>query len=514
MGSEGTFRAGQAEAISTMIENFESGVREQTLDAPTAAGKTLDLVALGNILVKEFGVKKVLFTSPQVALIETGNLFGIPKLVGKSNYKCLGLEGCTADDCIFGGKKSPVWAVCDECPYRGAKSVFNNADFGATTFARYIVDPNIKRETAFLVVDESTNLPNALIEESALEVPENVFQNTKTKGVYEALTAYWIALKELAAAKEARLEVLREQLETNNHPNKRDIDEMKKAQREFNAVNRDADAAHKAMMYVRREVPYVLTTSDELRYSKGIRGKVKTKVHKFCLLDATEQYASLISGLKGIVLASGTPTTKLLTTDPVHKYVKIQHPIEASRRTVTYTPIGKMSMDERYRTAKPMAQKIIELQNVYHRNMIVHAGNYEIANLLLDHMTSVDKVILQDRDHRKEDLLYWMEQDDTIFLSVHYEEGIDLKGEKFPVNVVAKVPFPNLGDQWVKARNDLDNWMWYNMTAAIAVMQACGRTTRTPDDYSETYILDASWGGFYSRNRVLFPDWFVAAYRT
>jgi len=56
----GQFRSGQAEAITSMVNNFERGITEQTLKAPTAAGKTLDLVAFGNILKEEFGITKVL----------------------------------------------------------------------------------------------------------------------------------------------------------------------------------------------------------------------------------------------------------------------------------------------------------------------------------------------------------------------------------------------------------------------------------------------------------------------
>jgi Rad3-related DNA helicase len=191
--------------------------------------------------------------------------------------------------------------------------------------------------------------------------------------------------------------------------------------------------------------------------------------------------------------------------------VKVQHPIEVARRSVTYRPVGKMTMDERFNTAKPMARVIAELHNTYNRNTLVHCGNYQIAGLLLENLSSIDHIILQDRNHRKEDLMSWMEQDDTVFLSVNYEEGIDLKGEKFPMNVICKIPFPYLGDPWIKARNDLDGWQWYNLETAVAIMQACGRTTRSLDDYSETVILDSSFGGFYNKNRTLFADWFKSA---
>jgi Rad3-related DNA helicase len=74
-------------------------------------------------------------------------------------------------------------------------------------------------------------------------------------------------------------------------------------------------------------------------------------------------------------------------------------------------------------------------------------------------------------------------------------------------------PFENIGDEFIKARNERDNYKRYNMHAAVAVMQAAGRCTRSVSDFSTTYILDSSWIGFFKRCRKLFQPWFVASLR-
>jgi Rad3-related DNA helicase len=107
--------------------------------------------------------------------------------------------------------------------------------------------------------------------------------------------------------------------------------------------------------------------------------------------------------------------------------------------------------------------------------------------------------------------LSWQKKDDSIFLSVRYEEGISLDGPEYPMNIIAKVPFPHLGDAWIKARNKLDNQQWYNTTTAMLLQQSCGRTTRGPDDFSETWILDQSFSSLYFRNKKLFLPWFIFA---
>lgn len=52
------------------------------------------------------------------------------------------------------------------------------------------------------------------------------------------------------------------------------------------------------------------------------------------------------------------------------------------------------------------------------------------------------------------------------------------------------------------------------MNTAVATMQAAGRTTRSINDYSQTFILDASWQGFFNRNKKLLQPWFIASLRT
>ena len=142
----------------------------------------------------------------------------------------------------------------------------------------------------------------------------------------------------------------------------------------------------------------------------------------------------------------------------------------------------------------------------------MHCGNYQIARLLCEHLTELRKnVFLQEPGYRTETLTKWMKSDDSIFLSVSFEQGLNLEGPEYPINIVAKVPFPNLGDDWIQARNKYDNYMWYSKTVAIQIQQACGRTTRSPTDMSYTYILDESFGSLLSRNRNLFQNWFLDA---
>jgi len=86
----------------------------------------------------------------------------------------------------------------------------------------------------------------------------------------------------------------------------------------------------------------------------------------------------------------------------------------------------------------------------------------------------------------------------TIMVAWQFMEGADLTEEK--ICVIAKVPFPSLGDEYEKARMKYSNRMYLQRTA-WTIMQAAGRTRRgRPQDYDLdgerrglVAIADANW---------------------
>lgn len=518
-----SFRQGQEKAITQMLSAYESGNKIINLKAPTAAGKTLDLWVFGKVLEKEHFISNILFTSPQVSLIQEGNLFDLPKIVGKRNYKCASIPGYTAEDCPFGSKETG-FANCDKCSYRIAKSVFKNANFKATTFARFRVDPSLYLETKILIVDESTNLPNALLDSATikLNVPVKKTNNIDDRksllreklssiDVTEYLKDYSLTLqKKLKDVTTNCKDLRKEVIDISRKLTPRETKLLTKIRQEYNHYRSNLDACNQALRYINMEVPYVLTIDTEEVFNANTRRKEWTVNPYFKLLDCKMPFADLVAKLDCIVLASGTPTIELLTNKAYN--IDVAHPIPKSRRTIYYEPVGPMTKDGRFRYAKPMATKISQLHDLFSEKTIVHCGNYQIARLLCEHLTELrKKVFLQEPGYRTETLTKWMKSDDSIFLSVSFEQGLNLEGPEYPINIVAKVPFPNLGDDWIQARNKYDSWYFYNLHSIIQVQQACGRTTRTPQDTSMTYILDESFGSLLSRNRNLFQDWFLDA---
>jgi len=497
-----SFQPGQKEAIYQMLEAFEDGQKVVELNAPTASGKSLDLYVLGRVLAEEFEMDKTIYSTPLVSLV---NQLGdnekfarkLPVLKGKRNYPCALLPDIHADDCPFqtfghalnhckreleNEKSEP----CANCIYQRDRARFKAAPFGATTFARYLVDPACYGECRVLLIDESAGLEKTLVDWSALKLPDDIDRRNLRSSVVAYNQELLEVIKRLTKRIEGAAKTTRE-----------DLKHVAELTKRLNWHNRESSKCYKVINHIDKNHKHILDS--EMR---------------FRLLEGKSEFEDLIEDLKFVVLASGTPTSELYCDD--FKRVDVHHPIPVNRRMVYYNPVGGMSFNDRKQTAPAMAAMIESLHARYHKKTMVHCGAYNVANLLYSHLSRAGKniAILQDQKDREGSKNAFLSATEAIFLSVEFVEGLDLKGSEYPLNIIAKIPFENIGDEFVKARNASDNYKRYNIFSAVEVMQAAGRCTRTPDDFSETHILDASWKQFFGRTRKRFQPWFIAALKT
>lgn len=94
------------------------------------------------------------------------------------------------------------------------------------------------------------------------------------------------------------------------------------------------------------------------------------------------------------------------------------------------------------------------------------------------------------------------------------DRGVDLPGDLCRVIVVAKIPFPNLGDKRTNARlyRTKDGEFWYAVNTVRSLVQMPGRAVRSADDWAVTYILDHQFTTIvWAKSKRLLPGWWKAA---
>lgn len=504
---------------------------------PTASGKTLVLVLVAKILNYINAANEIIITTPLTALVDQfhNNLKyeDIPCLMGKKNYKCElqsnDIQEFTVEECIFKGnplkKHIPnIMKTCMNCQYWIDSLEFEEARIKYTTFDRFVVDPNMSCNILF--IDESASIERKLRGYYNLKLDKSVNENN----IVEWLDKRLVILKEEINENDKQLAtVLEKQKENNNNPLAIKIDyraDIKKLQKKAAKLESEQITIYKVKNYIKLQIPYVLCNEILEKFDKKLNTYTKTEIKVFKLITAEYPFEELIAGLDFVVLASGTPTTSLMLDKSKYKVIEVSHPIPKEVRPFVFMPIGKMNYENRNMTVVKIAATLKGIFENESHNVMVHCGSYPILKLIFQELIKImDRkyIICQTKETRKDSLNTFLISDHRIMLSVEMTDGIDLVGEKFQVNVIVKLPDPLWNDQYTIARNTYDTKKygfnkWYETTKAIAMMQAYGRTSRTPSDKSTTYALDEGMIRFWKRynslkkhKNTLFYSWFDEA---
>lgn len=101
---------------------------------------------------------------------------------------------------------------------------------------------------------------------------------------------------------------------------------------------------------------------------------------------------------------------------------------------------------------------------------------------------------------------------DAVLIGPSLTTGIDLKDEQARFNVVVKLSFPNMQSALWAKRAECLNHIYIGETASV-LEQSCGRTTRSKDDHSVSYILDSRAERFMLQHQKYFSPSFLERVR-
>jgi len=189
-----------------------------------------------------------------------------------------------------------------------------------------------------------------------------------------------------------------------------------------------------------------------------------------------------------VVLMSGTlfkSDVKELLGEGVPIY-EAPSPIPIERRSIYgFTDIGESySPDD----PKELAEIISNALKTHEERPVVIHTTYALAPQIAQYIDSVK--FFTEKDEKIEALLA-IEGTDDALLAAGAQIGLDLKDDKCRLNILLNGFFPNLGDMYVMKRKSLPfGNEWYQEQVLRLVIQACGRSTRSVDDYSKILICD------------------------
>jgi Rad3-related DNA helicase len=513
------------------VEAYENGAQVVFLDAPTGSGKTL----IAELARRELDTRALYICTTKG--LQDQFLADFPYarvLKGRANYPTeLGPEEVTCRDCTG----TPcMW--CDDrwsCPYQIAKNDAIAAEVAVLNTAYLLAEANGpktsfgndgKGRAQFIIADECDKLEDSLMGHvefatvGTRELEAIGKLTTPKKGSHKSTIARWLEEEYAPRLFEVGLPLskMRHDIRQFRRGQRylRNAEEALWVAKEYKpmAVEDDGDGEDVGSLWIR---DYRTSDPERLILKPVVvdrYGSTKLWRHgrRWLLMSAT------IISPEEQAEALGLDQCGMRWESVV---VPMTFPVE--NRPVIIAPVGKMTKRAMNDDPTIVSRVVQAVTAILWRHpgerVLVHTVSYVLARELkweLDKRVADRRVVTYANAAEREDAFdEYARTPGAVLLAPSMDRGFDFREDLARVVIIAKVPFPNLGDRQVSARLRLPerngDW-WYRVQTVRTIVQMTGRGVRGVDDHAVTYILDKEFGSnIYKKAKSLFPGWWREA---
>jgi ATP-dependent DNA helicase DinG len=405
-------------------------------------------------------------------------------------------------------------AANNQCTYRAAKGMFKSSPLSVTNYPYFFTERTYVGEfppRRVLVADEchtiekqvlgfvEVNINTELIEELApqlgpIPVMPDIF-----------MFSDWLLRKYMPLIK-GRIDGLIARLESNPDDSEME-DDLHRTETHY---GRSA-AALKSIAEDHTNWIYWQENNE-----KGIECVAKpisaSAFMKFLIFDAAKirVYMSAYPGPKEIFCRNlGLEPAKVA-------WLNLSSTFPIANRPIHIMMVGSMGQ-KNIETTMPsvlrMCERILKAHSA--EKGLIHCHSYRIGQIIFNYLEGrfPGRIIFPKSAKERDASFDYHAASDipTVLLSPSMTEGFNLMEDLARFQIMAKVPYPYLGDKQVAAKKDRDP-AWYSMQTAMTIIQACGRIVRSDTDFGATYILDSDFQMLHERNPDFFPEWFEQAF--
>lgn len=535
-------RPGQAKALDFIERMVAQGCTDIIIEAPTGSGKSAigaaccywaanwPKQAIGDgIFAKEGGyylvTQKELQRQIKADVKSNFKVGDFTSLWSAASYACDGGRGFFQDSedggsvklsCQMGMRsKVPKCRGRKEktCPYMIERARFDSAIFALTNYPFFMTERvfvgNLSKRN-IMVLDECHTIEKQLLKFGEVEISDKLLRDWDIRGIgvpeFEQVEIFinWL--------EDTYLPRIKSQLET--------YEDMAKADPENtpSGISSKITALESQVHRVEACINGVRSSPDNWVYWYDQTERDGNIC--YCKpLDASPYMDILKTGSVVRVYMSAFPGEKetfcrSLGLDPDEvAWLRLGSCFPKENRPVIMGLVGSMSRKNQQQTLPPLLRVVDKILAKHHDEKgIIHCHSYELGKAIKMHIAAgphASRVLFpikaEDREaavatHRSSPL-------PTILISPSVTEGFDFKGDSGRWQIIAKVPYPYLGDRQVAAKKD-QSQEWYDLQTVMTIVQSAGRVCRSEDDWGVTYVLDEDFKMLYDKRRGMFPAWF------
>lgn len=520
-----SWRDCQMPAIETAVEAFQSGARVVCLEGPPGTGKTIIAESVRQMLDR----RGLYVCSSNELLDQFHHDFPYSAaLKGRINYPTLNFpeefystfNPITTADCDK-NKRTGQWAcsLCYNvhgCHYQVAKGDCLDAELGCTNIHYAITEWNgpAKFSGAFplVIVDECDLLESIMrsiitVSFSArfkqkYSIPEPT-STTRPDPMMQKVDMWVDWAGRVLGQLSSRVDWLLPAIESGGAD--------PSLIREKSRLQRLCDQ----LTFLITEIPEGGWVHDD--YKSGTTTLKPVRVSRFGE-DMIWRHAPMFLCMSGTIVNAESWMESVGADHLPYLPIAIPSTFPAERRPIRIMPAASMSEKNKDVAWPLMAEKLKQVVDYHEKeSILVHTVSYSLANYLHEHLDSDRTMVYKNSSERSEVLAKFKETTGLVLIAPSLDRGVDLPDDLCRVNIVAKIPYPNLGDKQVSAilyeegrRNQ--GQVWYTTETIRYLIQELGRGMRHEEDSQIAYILDSNFLKLHRQWGHLIPQWVKDAY--
>lgn len=551
-GADFSWRAQQKDVVLDIVSAFFDGnCNLYLLDAPTGSGKSVIAMVVSGFLT-QFKMKGYILASDLMLQtqyekdikhnrLQWGSIKGVDNYACEVNQEKFSMGECRMKNTSYEAAESlPCFSSCGYLSNRklAIASPVSLLNYSYWLIQRNYVEPKMVEKGLsvsfprrdFTLCDEAHKIPEIVQNHFSPRVDENTID--KLEKIRAVLLKYNIGT--------IRHSPSRVRTVVNNFKHEEDNDRLYALLKEFELQLAEfVKVGARIKEHVSVKYPRDIVVPKEWRFHLGLVDWAKDMHCKFedynhiisqvgldsmikngqgdnisfnCLDESymMDRHFHTQAGFKLLMTATmGDPASFLKTIGATDaRYYRMDSHFDYSKSPIYFYPQRKMSFTHRERNLPWLGSKINEIiTNHPEDSGIIHSGSYENTAKIFESLSDANKkrvLIYQGSQEKEKALQEFLGTKNRVLMGPSILEGLDLSSEKSRFQVFAKVPFPSLGDKFVKAKMNHQP-DWYDWKTIISILQGIGRSVRSQEDWAITYFLDGCLSDLIRRKRSSFP---------
>ena len=521
-------RSCQVRAVNFIQKAIDLGYHDIVVEAPTGVGKS----AIGATACYWSGSTAGLFTEDGGLCVPGGYYLVTQKLLqdqlshdivdykfgrscslkSSSEYPCPKFKTC---QCGMAATMSKCECIAaNTCPYRRTYNIFTRSDLAITNYPYFFTERTYVgqlKPRSVIICDECHTLEKQLLKFGELSVSDKFLEDweirLKARPVSDDLEDICTWMEDhyipIAEERKERVKYMMEERQFND-------DKMRQANALINHVQKLSFT-----LTSMRENPENWVTWKETDPKKG-------EIINARPLDAAPYIGLLTKSGSVRIYMSAYPGDKevfcrSIGLDPRYvAWLTLGSTFPVENRPIVMGLIGSMGKKNVNSTLPAVLRTCAKILDKHvGEKGIIHCNSYKLGEQIVAHFQGsahAGRLLFPKTAEDREEYfrLHMTSKEPTVIVSPSMTEGFDFSGDLARWQIIAKMPYPYLGDRQVAAKKEQDP-AWYDAQTVGTIIQATGRVVRSETDRGVTYILDSDFMYLWDRRKAMFPKWWKDA---